>query len=144
MSCSSCSCLESVAGGEHLCFMGSGREEEDQYVNMVVAHFLQRNSLYVSVARGGYRALHNTSDVTLTDHSPTSCIVCNPEAADHVTNGDDVMMSTSGAAMAGGDNHEASLMKKFGKLSTVVKTRSADIKEKMINYIKNEQMQAEK
>ena len=34
--------------------MGSGREEEDQYVNMVVAHFLQRNSLYVSVAKDGY------------------------------------------------------------------------------------------
>ena len=46
--------IESVAGGEHLCFIGSGREEEDQYVNMVVAHFLQRNSQYVSVASGGY------------------------------------------------------------------------------------------
>ena len=32
---------DAVAGGEHLCFMGSGREEEDQYVNMVVANFLQ-------------------------------------------------------------------------------------------------------
>lgn len=31
----------SVAGGEHLCFMGSGREEEDMYMNMVLAHFLQ-------------------------------------------------------------------------------------------------------
>ena len=34
---------DSAAGGEHLCFMGSGREEEDQYVNMVVANFLQVN-----------------------------------------------------------------------------------------------------
>lgn len=33
----------SVAGGEHLCFMGSGREEEDQYVHMVIANFLQVN-----------------------------------------------------------------------------------------------------
>lgn len=31
----------SIAGGEHLCFMGSGREEEDQYVHMVIANFLQ-------------------------------------------------------------------------------------------------------
>ena len=31
----------SIAGGEHLCFMGSGREEEDMYMNMVLAHFLQ-------------------------------------------------------------------------------------------------------
>ena len=44
----------SAAGGEHLCFMGSGREEEDQYVNMVVARFLQQNSQYVSLAHGGY------------------------------------------------------------------------------------------
>lgn len=31
----------SVASGDHLCFMGSGREEEDMYMNMVLAHFLQ-------------------------------------------------------------------------------------------------------
>lgn len=31
----------SIASGEHLCFMGSGREEEDMYMNMVLAHFLQ-------------------------------------------------------------------------------------------------------
>lgn len=42
------------AGGEHLCFIGSGREQEDQYMFMVIAHFLQRHSLYVSVCRGGY------------------------------------------------------------------------------------------
>ena len=26
----------SAAGGEHLCFMGSGREKEDQYVHMMI------------------------------------------------------------------------------------------------------------
>lgn len=31
----------SAASGEHLCFIGSGREEEDQYVHMVIANFLQ-------------------------------------------------------------------------------------------------------
>ena len=135
---------ESVAGGEHLCFMGSGREEEDQYVNMVVAHFLQRNSLYVSVARGGYRALRDSIDVDA-DHSP-SCIVSSPAATLPVANGADVMArsASDAAAAAGGDNHEASLMTRFGKLSTVVKARSANIKEKMINYIKNEQLQSDK
>ena len=48
-------CKGSAAGGEHLCFMGSGREEEDQYVNMVVAHFLQKNTQFVSVVNGGYQ-----------------------------------------------------------------------------------------
>jgi len=43
-----------LAGGDHLCFIGSGREQEDQYMFMVIAHFLQRHSLYVSVCRGGY------------------------------------------------------------------------------------------
>ena len=43
-----------AAAGEHLCFIGSGREEEDQYVHMVVAHFLQRHLAFVSVVAGGY------------------------------------------------------------------------------------------
>lgn len=41
----------SIASGEHLCFMGSGREEEDMYMNMVLAHFLQVCESYVT--RGG-------------------------------------------------------------------------------------------
>lgn len=43
--------------GEHLCFLGSGREQEDQYVNMVVAKFLQKHVRYVSLARGGFLEL---------------------------------------------------------------------------------------
>ncbi|XP_065176490.1 TBC1 domain family member 23-like [Sycon ciliatum] len=42
---------------EHWCFISSGQEEDDQYMNMVVAHFLQRYTMYVSIARGGYAAL---------------------------------------------------------------------------------------
>ena len=41
--------------GKHLCFIGSGREIEDQYLHMVVASFLQKSSLYVSLAKGGYK-----------------------------------------------------------------------------------------
>lgn len=41
-------------GGEHLCFLGSGREQEDQYVNMVIAQFLQKSVPYVSLAHGGF------------------------------------------------------------------------------------------
>lgn len=74
----------SAASGEHLCFMGSGREEEDQYVHMVIANFLQKKSKYVSIACGGYLALHDLlSDQLssgLADHVPSTCIVCNPEA----------------------------------------------------------------
>ncbi|CAF3881411.1 unnamed protein product [Rotaria sp. Silwood2] len=47
----------SAAAGEHLCFIGSGHEEEDKYVRMVVAYFLRRNTKYVSIASGGYEIL---------------------------------------------------------------------------------------
>jgi hypothetical protein len=60
----------SVAGGQHLCFMGAGNqttaqqqqgtEDEDRYVNMVVANFLQRKINYVSLALGGYEKLKQT------------------------------------------------------------------------------------
>ncbi|XP_064651134.1 TBC1 domain family member 23-like [Lineus longissimus] len=121
---------ESVAGGEHLCFMGSGREEEDQYVHMVVANFLQKNSQYVSVAWGGYQALHealkdNISE-GLTDHNPKSCIVCNPEAGVN----DQEYFDEDGSVM--------------GKLSSMVKSKGANLKEKLANYIKNEQQPIER
>lgn len=41
-------------GGEHLCFLGSGRDQEDQYLHMVVAKFLQKAISYISLARGGF------------------------------------------------------------------------------------------
>lgn len=47
----------SVAGGQHLCFMGSGNDDEDKYVNMVVSNFLQRKINFVSLALGGYEEL---------------------------------------------------------------------------------------
>jgi hypothetical protein len=36
--------------------MGSGRDEEDKYVRMVIAHFLRQNTRYVSIASGGYKS----------------------------------------------------------------------------------------
>ena len=50
----------SVAGGQHLCFMGSGHDDEDKYVNMVVSNFLQRKINFVSLALGGYDELRST------------------------------------------------------------------------------------
>lgn len=45
------------AGQDHWCFICTGHEEEDQYMNMAIAHFLKRGVSYVSAARGGYAAL---------------------------------------------------------------------------------------
>lgn len=49
----------SQAGGEHLCFLGSGRQEEDRYTHMVVASFLQKHTQYVSMVTAGYQGTCN-------------------------------------------------------------------------------------
>ena len=68
--------LGSAAGGEHLCFVGSGREEEDQYVHMVVANFLQKHQQYVSFARGGYfcKLLFLPGEATFVSYCSCCCI----------------------------------------------------------------------
>ena len=70
----------SHAGGEHLCFMGSGRLEEDAYTHMVVASFLQKNTQYVSLLTGGYASIHDyfgdhMADC-LEDHDVRKCLIC--------------------------------------------------------------------
>lgn len=76
----------SNAGGEHLCFMGSGRMEEDQYTHMVVASFLQKNTQYVSLLTGGYMSIHDyfgdhMADC-LEDHNVKKCIVCSKNSVE--------------------------------------------------------------
>jgi len=68
--------------------------------------------------------------IGLAEHQSRWCIVCNP-AAGQQCNGVDSYENKI-------HNNEASLSDKFEKLSTVVKSKSAIVKEKMINYIKNE------
>ncbi|XP_061188960.1 TBC1 domain family member 23-like [Saccostrea echinata] len=126
----------SVAGGEHLCFIGSGREEEDQYVHMVIANFLQKHYQYVSFAKGGYQSLHeilkDRLSEGLTSHNPKHCIVCNPEACNSssdMENGEDFHRTQKGE-----ENGESF----FGKLTSTVKSKSAVMKQKLTDYIKNE------
>ncbi|PVD26951.1 hypothetical protein C0Q70_12099 [Pomacea canaliculata] len=128
----------SAAGGQHLCFMGSGREEEDQYVLMVVAHMLQRNHSFISLASDGFIALHRLlqDDLqgSLADHAAKSCIVCNPDSVN----------STSDAENGEDFSPIKSLSTElFGKLSIAVKSKSAEVKEKLSSYIKNDQQGAE-
>ncbi|CAN8013957.1 unnamed protein product [Ixodes persulcatus] len=115
----------SVASGEHLCFMGSGREEEDQYVHMVISSFLQKQLQYVSLVRGGYKALHDfiseDLDSHLSDHNPRLCIVCSCSSAS----------STNGM-----DEDDVSF---FAKVTTVFRSRATDMKEKLVDYITNPQ-----
>lgn len=115
----------SNAGGNHLCFLGSGRVEEDQCTYMVVAQFLQKNIVYVSMLSGGYEAVHdyfgNDMSDCLEDHDEKQCLVCKELKPETETT---PVQSTA-------TNH---LLSKF---SSVFKTKSADIKEKLIEYIVN-------
>ncbi|XP_057302283.1 TBC1 domain family member 23-like [Hydractinia symbiolongicarpus] len=120
----------SNAGGEHLCFMGSGRESEDQYVNMVVANFLQRGTHFVSVAKGGYTAVHEllVADLAgnLVDHSVKLCIVCSPEAS--------MSSEDESHELSKGDLSPTPASPKAGivdKLSSSIRNRGADVKERL-------------
>ncbi|KAJ8947529.1 hypothetical protein NQ318_005006 [Aromia moschata] len=116
----------SSAGGEHLCFLGSGRNEEDQYTHMVVASFLQKHTQYVSLLTGGYIAIHNyfsdNIDEFLQDHNPKYCIVCAP----HYT-----LKSSQNTAKSGQSSDL------FGKISAAMKSKSAEVTGKLIDYIVN-------
>ncbi|XP_022109072.1 TBC1 domain family member 23-like isoform X2 [Acanthaster planci] len=123
---------ESQAAGEHLCFLGSGREEEDQYLHMVVANFLQKKTQYVSIVAGGFTALlkliEKESSSSSADQSLKSCIISQPERAgsDDSGIGDSPQkLSEKGAAL-------------MGRLTSTFKTKSAEMKDRMVEFIKNE------
>eukprot|EP00118_Oscarella_pearsei_P024377 m.305362 g.305362 ORF g.305362 m.305362 type:complete len:494 (+) comp40859_c0_seq6:346-1827(+) len=63
------------SAGDHICCLGSGRQQEDQYTNMVISHLLQRNVKNLSIVKGGYSGVYQLSienedlvDVVGTDH----------------------------------------------------------------------------
>ncbi|XP_072049181.1 TBC1 domain family member 23-like isoform X2 [Amphiura filiformis] len=125
---------ESQAAGEHLCFMGSGREEEDQYLHMIVANFLQKKIQYVSIAAGGYTALlkllEKEAASGVSDPALKSCIVSQTEPANSDDSGigdSPHKLSDKGAALV-------------GRLTTTLKSKSATVKDSVIQFIKNENM----
>ncbi|XP_062545963.1 TBC1 domain family member 23 [Armigeres subalbatus] len=140
----------SNAGGEHLCFLGSGRLEEDQYTHMVVASFLQKNTKYVSLLTGGYEAIHeyfgdNMIDC-LEDHDPLKCLVCNKEQVPYGKSVNNNNITNTGSLKRpenrGNNNATDASERKptvdlFSKLSSVMKSKSAEVKGKLIDYISN-------
>ncbi|XP_065158187.1 TBC1 domain family member 23 isoform X2 [Atheta coriaria] len=115
--------INSNAAGEHLCFLGSGRNEEDQYTNMVVASFLQKNTKYVSLLTGGFTALHDAFDYErcLQDHNAYQCIVCLPRLGISKT-----------PTQSGKQSSDI-----FGKISAAMKSKSAEVKGMLFEYIVN-------
>lgn len=107
----------SVAGGQHLCFMGSGHDDEDKYVNMVVSNFLQRKINYVSLALGGYDMLEKSVD------DPDMIVGVGVQSRAQFT--EDWVKKL---------NSETSMLNKF---SNVFKSKSTDIKAKLKDYVGN-------
>uniref|UniRef100_U5EYH8 TBC1 domain family member 23 n=1 Tax=Corethrella appendiculata TaxID=1370023 RepID=U5EYH8_9DIPT len=153
--------VNSSAGGEHLCFLGSGRMDEDIYTHMVVASFLQKNTQYVSLLTGGYAAIHDYFGDhmvdCLEDHDPIKCLVCSKNQIQYGKNNNnnnnnssDVNLrksinnnnpSTSTSTTTSNANNKydkrQSSTDLFSKLSAVMKTKSAEVKGKLFDYIAN-------
>uniref|UniRef100_A0A2K6EUY9 TBC1 domain family member 23 n=1 Tax=Propithecus coquereli TaxID=379532 RepID=A0A2K6EUY9_PROCO len=122
----------SIAGGEHLCFMGSGREEEDMYMNMVLAHFLQKNKEYVSIASGGFMALQqHLADIN----------VDGPEngyghwIASTSGSRSSIISSVDGESSNG--SNDRGMKSLVNKMTVALKTKSVNVREKVISFIEN-------
>lgn len=122
--------VNSQASGEHLCFLGSGNLEEDQYAHMVVASFLQKQTHYVSLLTGGYAAIHNyfgnEVEPYLKDHDSALCNMCSKE---NNRSHSRTSRSEKNFAQPTGDL--------LGKLSAAMKSKSAEVKGKLFDYIVN-------
>lgn len=138
----------SKAGGKHLCFLGSGRDDEDRYVYMVVASFLQKHHLFVSLAQGGYAAVHsyvlrnNCLDKFIVDHNKKQCLCCKqPQSFIKTSPMGSKSLSSSNSSIAGsqlgGSDSEHYTTSIFDRMTSVVKSRAIGVKEKLVDYIVN-------
>lgn len=134
------SAIEAKASGEHLCFLGSGREEEDQYIHMIVASFLQKGTAYVSILSGGYAAIHNYFGDSmfdcLEDHDVTRCLVCAGDSLKNVKLRN-IKSSTSSQSLSS-DQPQKQTTDFFSRLSSAMK-RTSDVKSKLFDIIGNPQ-----
>uniref|UniRef100_A0A8C5EAD4 TBC1 domain family member 23 n=1 Tax=Gouania willdenowi TaxID=441366 RepID=A0A8C5EAD4_GOUWI len=120
----------SIASGEHLCFMGSGREEEDMYMNMVLAHFLQKSKEYVSIAKGGFMALQRhlvDMNIEGLDSSYIHWIVSTSGSHSSLSSADGESLNSDGKGVKSLVN----------KMTFALKSKSVNVKEKMISFIEN-------
>ncbi|KAK3888097.1 hypothetical protein Pcinc_007835 [Petrolisthes cinctipes] len=126
--------------GHHLCLMGSGDMDQDQYVHMVCASFLQRYTSLVSLAQGGYKALHDLLSgslaESLSEHDPAVCLACRATP----TPGLDHQHPTPALSLNQSDSEAAqgpSLVTRFSSLSSLFRARSTEMKTKLVDYITN-------
>ncbi|KAG5674994.1 hypothetical protein PVAND_004935 [Polypedilum vanderplanki] len=137
------SAIDANASGEHLCFLGSGRIEEDSITHMIVAFFLQKSMQYVSILSGGFAAIHDYFGDgmfdCLEDHDFTRCLVCQGNGA--VNRIMSRNPATSSSMQQQQQRQQAPPQHKqfdlFSKLSSVMKTKTSDVKKSLFDYIAN-------
>uniref|UniRef100_A0A8C0UZI6 TBC1 domain family member 23 n=1 Tax=Cyanistes caeruleus TaxID=156563 RepID=A0A8C0UZI6_CYACU len=123
----------SIAGGEHLCFMGSGREEEDMYMNMVLAHFLQTKSSVILVVFNGL--------LTALQQHLADINVEGPENGyGHwiaSTSGSRNSINSVDGDSPNGSGDGKGVKSLVNKMTVALKTKSVNVKEKVISFIEN-------
>ncbi|VDO31741.1 unnamed protein product [Haemonchus placei] len=113
------SCLESYKHeqkfDEHICFFGYGDEDQDQFMNMVIARFLRDGKSHVTFAQGGYRGLHSVLSESnrlrlINSHDESKCREC-------------------------GNASSGKSWKLVGKMKEVVISKSAAVKDKVSELV---------
>ncbi|XP_029326179.1 TBC1 domain family member 23 [Mus caroli] len=104
---------------------------EDMYMNMVLAHFLQKNKEYVSIASGGFMALQqHLADIN----------VEGPESGyGHwiaSTSGSRGSISSVDGESCNGSN-DRGMKSLVNKMTVALKTKSVNVREKVISFIEN-------
>jgi rhodanese-related sulfurtransferase len=128
----------SVAGGNHFCFLGSGRNDEDSYVYMVVASFLQKNYKFVSLCTGGYDALHDHlrrkhQENFLADHDPAKCSCCQSRSSSSLSSRDSDSFASKFYSHRESDSGQSTSI--FDKFSAAVKSKSSEVKGKLAEFV---------
>ncbi|KAF2362321.1 Rab-GTPase-TBC domain [Trinorchestia longiramus] len=126
--------------GTHLCLVGGGTKEEDQLLHMVAAAMLQQHTAFVSLAKGGYRGIHRALEpdveTELAEHNKEKCRVCSGEDL-HPSPSDTPSHSSTTTDKSEVQQSDNTLFNKFSSLSSVFKTKSAEMKGKLVDYITN-------
>uniref|UniRef100_A0A3Q2PD79 TBC1 domain family member 23 n=1 Tax=Fundulus heteroclitus TaxID=8078 RepID=A0A3Q2PD79_FUNHE len=120
----------SIASGEHLCFMGSGREEEDMYMNMVLAHFLQVKTKMKHICAVSALQKHLVDmNVEGLDSSYMNWIVSTSGSHSSLSSVDGESLSSPGEGKG--------VKSLVNKMTFALKSKSVNVKEKMISFIEN-------
>lgn len=116
-------------------------------MHMVVASFLQKHHQFVSMAFGGYQALHRlivtNSDYEryLIDHNKKQCIVCTQTNNKLINNSSPRRkgMGSPSHSVSSEVEHFTSAL--LDKMASAVKPKMKEMKDKLVDYVTNPNQQ---